>query len=102
MKDAGTHTIRDFYEAPKPWGQWTQIGSHDSSPEGYYSPEICPKFQTENKIFVLTAGYWKNTEVYRLTVIPLELSACGCPVYSPNLKTQYLTIMKGETFRPAG
>ena len=75
MKDAATHTVWDFYEAPRPWGPWTQIGSYESSPQGYYSPEICPKFQTDNKVFVFTAGNWNNPEVYRLTVFPLELSA---------------------------
>ncbi len=75
MKDAATHTIWDFYEAPRPWGPWTKIGSHESSPAGYYSPEICPKFQNENKVFVFTAGNWNNPEVYRLTVVPLELCA---------------------------
>jgi len=75
MKDAPTHTVWDFYEAPDPWGPWTQIGSYDSSPQGYYSPEICPKFQTENKVYVFAAGNWNNPDVYRLTVFPLELSA---------------------------
>jgi hypothetical protein len=75
MKDAATHTVWDFYEAPRPWGPWTQLGSYESSPQGYYSPEICPKFQTESKVFVFTAGNWNNPEVYRLAVVPLELSA---------------------------
>jgi hypothetical protein len=44
-------------------------------PQGYYTPEICPKFQTGNRVFVFTAGNWTNPEVYRLTVVPLELSA---------------------------
>ena len=73
MKDAATHTVWDFYEAPRPWGPWTRIGSYDSSPQGYYSPQICPKFQTKNQIFALTAGNWNNPAVYRLTVVPLEL-----------------------------
>jgi hypothetical protein len=73
MKGAETHTIWDFYEAPRPWGPWTKIGSHDSSPQGHYSPEICPKFQTENKVYVLTAGNWNKPEVYRLTIVPVEL-----------------------------
>ncbi len=75
MKDAATHTVWDFYESPRPWGPWTLIGSHDSSPEGYYSPEICPKFQAEDKVFAFAAGNWNNPEVYRLTVFPLELSS---------------------------
>jgi hypothetical protein len=73
MKGARTHTVWDFYEAPKPWGPWTQIGSYDSSPQGYYSPEICPKFQNANQVFVFTSGNWTDPEAYRLTVVPLEL-----------------------------
>jgi len=74
MKDAATQTVWDFYEAPRPWGLWTRIGFYDSSPQGYYSPEICPKFQTWDKVFVFTAGNWNNPDVYRLTVVPVELS----------------------------
>ena len=56
MKDAATHTVWDFYEAPRPWGPWTPIGSHESSPQGYYSPEICPKFQTQKQSFRVYGG----------------------------------------------
>ena len=73
MKDAKTHTVWDFYEAPRPWGPWTRIGSYDSSPQGYYSPEVCPKFQNDDKVFVLTAGNWEDPKAYRLTVVPLDL-----------------------------
>lgn len=75
MPDAATHTVWDFYEAPRPWGPWTRIGSYDSAPAGYYSPEICPKFQSANQVFALAAGNWNNREVYRLTLFPLQLSA---------------------------
>ena len=74
MEGAATHTVWDFYESPRPWGPWTRIGSCDSTPQGYYSPEICPKFQTENQVFALAAGNWNNPQVYRLTIVPLELS----------------------------
>ena len=73
MKGAATHTIWDFYESPQPWGHWTRIGSYDSQPSGYYSPEVCPKFQTPDKVFVFTAGNWNSPPDYRLTVVPLEL-----------------------------
>jgi hypothetical protein len=79
MKGAGTHTVWDFYEAPRPWGPWTQIGSHDSSPQGYYSPQVCPKFQTDNQVFVLTAGFWDDPKSYRMTVVPLELGSETAP-----------------------
>ena len=74
MEGAPTHTVWDFYEAPRPWGPWNKIRSYPSSPQGYYSPEISPKFQTENQVFAFTAGNWNNKVVYRLTVVPLELS----------------------------
>ena len=73
MPDAGTHTVWDFYESPLPWGPWALIQSYDSAPAGLYSPEVCPKFQNGNHIVAMTAGYWKSSPDYRLTVVPLEL-----------------------------
>jgi hypothetical protein len=74
MPDAGTHTVWAFYESPRPWGPWAQIGSYDSTPAGLYSPEICPKFQDGNRIYAITAGYWGSSPDYRLTIVPLELA----------------------------
>ena len=73
MAGAKTHTVWDFYESPQPWGPWTRIGSYDSQPSGYYCPQVCPKFQTPDKVFVFTAGNWDSPPDYRLTVIPLEI-----------------------------
>jgi hypothetical protein len=73
MKGAQTHTVWDFYESPQPWGPWTRIGSYDSQPSGYYSPQVCPEFQTANRIFAFTAGNWYSPSDYRLTVVPLEI-----------------------------
>jgi hypothetical protein len=73
MPGAGTHTVWDFYESPRPWGPWTRIGSYDSTPAGLYSPEVCPKFQDRNHVFAITAGYWGSPEDYRMTMVPLEL-----------------------------
>ncbi|MCL2660630.1 MAG: hypothetical protein FWD64_08955, partial [Acidobacteriaceae bacterium] len=70
---ASTHTVWDFYESPKPWGPWTRVGSYDSTPDGWYSPEICPKFQDGKRIFALTAGNWDVPEHYRLTAVELKL-----------------------------
>jgi hypothetical protein len=72
MPGAGTHTVWDFYEAPRPWGPWNRIGSYDSAPDGWYSPEICPKFQQQNRVYAVTAGFWEHPESYRLTVVPIE------------------------------
>jgi hypothetical protein len=73
LEGAGTHTTWDFYESPRPWGPWTRIGSYESTPSGYYSPGVCPKFQIPGKVFVFTAGYWKSPPDYRLTIVPLEI-----------------------------
>jgi len=73
MPGAQRHTAWDFYESPWPWGPWTRIGSYDSQPSGYYSPQVSPKFQTPDKVFVFTAGNWDSPPDYRLTVFPLEI-----------------------------
>lgn len=73
VKDAHTKTVWDFYEARRPWGPWTQIGSHTWSPQGYYCPCICPKFQSASRIYVFTAGDWTNRDVYHLTVVPVDV-----------------------------
>jgi len=75
IKDACRETVWDFYLAPKPWGPWTKICSHRFSPQGYYSPQVCPKFNRDGakSLFVFTAGDWNNPEVYRLSVVPLSL-----------------------------
>ena len=74
MKAAATHTTWEFYESPQPWGPWTRIGSYESVPSGYYCPQVCPKFQTSDKVFALTAGNWDSPPDYRLTVVPLEIT----------------------------
>ena len=74
MAGAATHTVWDFYESPRPWGPWTKIGSYDSKPSGYYSPQVCPKFQTSENVFAFTAGNWNSPKDYRLTVVPLKIS----------------------------
>jgi hypothetical protein len=74
IKDACLHTIWDFYEAPRPWGPWTLVGSSESTPAGWYCPEVIPKFQTANRVFAFTAGNWSNADSYRLTIVPLDLA----------------------------
>ena len=75
IKEACRETAWDFYLAPKPWGPWTKISSHRFSPQGYYSPQVCPKFNRDGdkSLFVFTAGDWNNSDVYRLTVVPIRL-----------------------------
>ena len=75
IKEACHETVWDFYLAPKPWGPWTKISSHRFTPQGFYSPQVCPKFNRDGgkSLFVFTAGDWNNPEVYRLTVVPILL-----------------------------
>jgi hypothetical protein len=75
MPDAHTTTNWDFHVAPHPWGPWQTIGSHAFSPQGFYCPEVCPKFTSADgsSIKVFTAGDWTNADAYRLTVVPLGL-----------------------------
>jgi hypothetical protein len=75
LKDARHTTNWDFYQAPKPWGPWTKISTHVSNPQGYYSPQLCPKFTSADgrRLFVMTAGDWKEGDYYRLTIVPLRV-----------------------------
>lgn len=68
-------TVWDFYEAAKPWGPWTRIGSKEYQPEGYYSPQICPKFTSDDgrRLFAMTAGDWRDPKYYHFTVIPFRV-----------------------------
>ncbi len=75
MPGAATHTVWDFYESPRPWGPWTKIGSYDSQPSGYYSPQVCQKFQTSEHVYAFTAGNWNSPSDYRLTLVPLKIGA---------------------------
>jgi hypothetical protein len=73
--DASHETVWTFFEAPHPWGPWTEFGEKRWSPEGYYCPAVCSRFQTENRFVVLTAGDFRNLDYYRLTAVPVELSS---------------------------
>jgi hypothetical protein len=73
MPGAATRTVWDFYESPRPWGPWTNIGSYDSQPSGYYSPQVCPKFQTSEHVYAFSAGNWNSPSDYRLTLLPLQI-----------------------------
>lgn len=75
MPGAYVETVWDFYVALHPWGPWKVIGSHTFKPQGFYCPEVCPKFTSADgsKIWVFSAGDWNNPEFYRLTAIPLSI-----------------------------
>ena len=75
MEGAAVRTVWDFYLSPKPWGPWSKIGSKEWRPQGYYSPQICPKFTSPDgrRLFAATAGDWNTPQVYRLTFVPIHL-----------------------------
>jgi hypothetical protein len=81
LPGASQRTNWDVYEASRPWGPWTRIASHRFEPQGYYSPQICPKYTSADgrRLFAFTAGDWNNPRVYRLTVVPLQLDAPNSP-----------------------
>jgi hypothetical protein len=77
-KKSTTKTVWDFYEAPKPWGPWIRIGSKEFEPQGYYAPQVCPKFTSADgrRVFAFTTGDWFNESAYyHLTVVPIRLEA---------------------------
>jgi hypothetical protein len=75
LPKASQKTVWDFYESDKPWGPWKRFDSYEFEPQGYYSPQICPKFISADgkKLKVFTAGDWNNDLYYRLTVVPIEI-----------------------------
>jgi hypothetical protein len=75
MPNAVTHTAWNFLVAAHPWGPWRSVGTHDFSPQGFYCPEICPKFTSADggKLAVFTAGNWADPNFYRLTIVPITI-----------------------------
>ncbi len=75
MKGAFSETMWNFYEAPRPWGPWTSIGSSKRfTPGGFYCPEICPKFLTADRAYIWTAGNWNDPRSYKLHIVPATIS----------------------------
>jgi hypothetical protein len=74
LKDAATETVWDFYESFRPWGPWKRISSLHFKPQGFYCPQICPKFVSADRVYVWTAGNWNDPKCYQLTVVPADLS----------------------------
>ena len=73
MKGAFSETVWNFYESPQPWGPWSIIGSQRFTPQGFYCPEICPKFLTGDQAYIWTAGNWNDDRFYKLHIIPARL-----------------------------
>jgi hypothetical protein len=74
MPGASRRTVWDFYSAPKPWGPWVKVGSRTWEPQGYYTPQIAPKFTSADgeSLWIFTAGDWNQPSVYRLTAVPVS------------------------------
>jgi len=72
---ASLKTTWDFYVAAHPWGPWRMVDSHTWEPQGFYCPEICPKFTSPDgsTVWVFAAGDWNDASVYRLTAVPLMI-----------------------------
>jgi hypothetical protein len=75
MQDAHVTTIWNFRVAPHPWGPWRSVGTYTSTPEGFYCPNVCPKFTSKDgsRLWVFTAGDWTNGDAYRLHVVPITI-----------------------------
>lgn len=73
LPDAHSETVWDFYTSPHPWGPWKIIGSHNTKPDGFYTPEIAPKFSSADgsKLWVFASGDFAGA--YHLFVVPLTL-----------------------------
>ena len=74
LKGAASETVWDFYESSLPWGPWTRISTQRFVPQGFYSPQICPKFLSAHRAYILTAGNWNEPQYYRLTIVPADLA----------------------------
>ena len=77
IKGAASETVWDFYSAPEPWGPWVRFMSQRFTPQGYYSPQISPRFWARNRTYVWTAGNWNEPKYYKLTLLPLTFHSCG-------------------------
>ncbi len=74
--EAHTHTNWDFYVAAHPWGPWRVVGSHTWTPQGFYCPGICSKFNSadESTVWAFAAGDWRSSldkNTYKLHAVPL-------------------------------
>jgi hypothetical protein len=75
MPGAHVTTIWNFRVAAHPWGPWHLVGTHTWTPEGFYCPNVCPKFTSPDgsRLWVFTAGDWTNGDAYRLHAVPLTI-----------------------------
>jgi hypothetical protein len=72
-------TIDKYYEAPRPWGPWTNFKTIDTGKMGWYVPIVGQKFQKkidENTVdaILYPTGNYQNSKLYKLNFIPITLS----------------------------
>jgi hypothetical protein len=90
-----------FYEAPKPWGPWTQVHEYVSNPEGWYCPRLLSKWQSDGsgevRAVIATGGdYYEMGKFYFFTVVDVALKAGG--QYPPEpAKPQPVVIVNTDT-----
>lgn len=77
-------TIDKYYEAPKPWGPWTNFKTVDTGKMGWYVPIIGQKFQKKvdaNTVdgILYPTGNYQNSKLYKLNFIPITLSTVPLP-----------------------
>jgi hypothetical protein len=77
-------TIDKYYEAPTPWGPWTNFKTIDTGEMGWYVPIIGQKFQTKVdantvKCILYPTGNYQNSKLYKLNFIPITLSTVPLP-----------------------
>lgn len=75
-----THFI--YYDAPHPWGPWTEIGEDVIRPYGWYCPRVLACWQrgSEDEIeaVIVTSGDYYEMELYYfLTLVPVRIKAGG-------------------------
>ncbi len=79
-----THFI--YYEAPHPWGPWTNIKEDVIRPEGWYCPRILAKWQTGSEtkagdaasaVLVTGGDYYEMGRYYCFTVAEVSILAGG-------------------------
>jgi hypothetical protein len=64
-----------FFQAPTPWGPWTQFFNQDTQPNGWYDTVPVSKFTSSDgrSTVLFAAGDFFNSSLYHLHAFPLAL-----------------------------
>jgi hypothetical protein len=75
--EAGT-TRLSFFQAPAPWGPWTQFYSASTGRNGWYDPTLVPKFMSTDGLqqTIFTSGDFvrPGSDLYSLHALPFTLA----------------------------